>query len=167
MGTIAEKPAEGEKGNAFAEGAAEEKPLFLRSVVKSSTGRIIAEYFFDGALEKGKRHYLFSSRFFAHALQEDLRELREHGTAGACNRVLEMLQDAGRRIKGRCHFESSTGKILNKHTISRLRLDMKMRHYGEGERLAADLLAKIESLGPRYHLMLREQMERCLNQDGK
>jgi hypothetical protein len=141
-----------------------ETPPFPRSVVKTTGGQVIGEYYYDDLVDKRNRHYIFNSLFFARLLDENLRRLREHFTQAACNELLQMIQDAFKRVTGTAtiHFEISTNEILNENSLRQLWVEAKARLYDDMERFAARLLAKIEGLGRNYPTMLKEQMERCL-----
>ena len=142
----------------------EEKPPFPRSVVKTTAGKVIGEYFYDSGVPKEKRHYLFNSKFFASVMSNSVRLLRQKADQGVFLEMLQMIQDAYKRISGseKIHFEVSTNEILNQKTLKQLWLDAKMRSYDEIERFCARLLAKIETMGQNYRTMLKEQMERCM-----
>jgi hypothetical protein len=141
-----------------------EKPPFPRSVVKTTGGQVIGEYYYDDMVEKRNRHYIFNSLFFARLLDENLRRLRAHFTQAASNEVLQMIQDAFKRVTGTAtiHFEISTNEILNEISLRQLWVEARERLYDDMERFSARLLAKIEGLGKNYPIMLKEQMERCL-----
>jgi hypothetical protein len=142
----------------------EEKPPFPRSVVKTTAGQVIGEYYYDNLVEKSGRHYIFNSRFFARLLDDRLRRLRDRFDQATYNEMLQTIQDAFKRVTGTAaiHFEVATSEILNENSLRQLWLDAKARLYDEIERFAARLLAKIEGMGGNYPAMLREQMERCL-----
>jgi hypothetical protein len=142
----------------------EEKPPYPRSIVKTTRGRVIGEYFYDGVLAKAERHYIFSSKFFGRVVADYLRTLRTRFEEPVFCELLQMMQDAYKRISesGRLHFEISTNEILNEKALKQLLLDTKVRSFDEIERFCARLLAKIEALGRNYPTMLKEQMERCI-----
>jgi hypothetical protein len=143
----------------------EEKPPFPRSVVKTTAGKVIGEYFYDSALAKEERHYIFNSRFFASVMANNVRLLKQRPDQPVYLETLQLIQDAYKRISAgpKLHYEVSTNEILNQKTLKQLWLDAKMRSYDELERFCARLLAKIEAMGQNYRTMLKEQMERCLH----
>lgn len=144
----------------------EEKPPFPRSVVKTTRGRVIGEYYYDGSVEKNARHYIFNSKFFASSLSDSLLAIRTKFDQGTYTEMLQTIQDAYKRITDgtRLHFEISTNEILNEKTLKQLWLDAKTRSFDEVERFCARLLAKIETMGQNYRAMVREQMERCVKE---
>jgi hypothetical protein len=141
----------------------EEKPPFPRSVVKTTAGRVIGEYFYDSAIDKDRRHYILYSKFFARVLADNLRQLKARFDQPLYYELLQMIQDAYKRTAGntRLHFEIATNEILNEKSLKQLWLDAKMRSFDEIERFCARLMAKIEALGQNYRSLLKEQMERC------
>ena len=141
----------------------EEKPPFPRSIVKTTRGRVIGEYFYDGEAAKAERHYIFNSKFFARIAADYLQVLKARFDEPTFCELLQMMQDASKRISAsdRIHFEVSTNEILNEKTLDELLFDVKKRSFDEVERFCARLSAKIEALGRNYPTMLKEQMERC------
>jgi hypothetical protein len=142
----------------------EEKPPFPRFIVKTTTGRVIGEYFFDGGVAKEARHYIFNTRFFARAAAQNIHMLKTKFDQAVFNELLQMIQDVYKRVteKPHHHFEVATNEILNGNSLKQLWLEAKMRSYDEVERFCARLLAKIETMGGNYRTMLQEQMTRCL-----
>jgi hypothetical protein len=141
----------------------EEKPQFPRSIVKTAQGRIIGEYFYDGGVEKADRHYILNSKFFGRVAADCLKKLKSHFEEALFVEFVQMAQDAQKRVSGstRFHFEVSTNEILNENTLSQFLLDAKTHSFDEMERFCTRLLAKIETLGRNYPVMLKEQIERC------
>ncbi|MBN2035161.1 MAG: hypothetical protein JW768_00330 [Chitinispirillaceae bacterium] len=143
--------------------AVEEEPPFPRSVVKTTAGRIIGEYYYAAGVPKEKRHYIFNSKFFARVATHNVQTCKTKYDQAVFFELLQMIQDAYKRVTAdpKLHFEISTNEILNDKTLRQLWLDAKMRLYDEVERFCARLLAKIEAMGQNYRTLLREQMERC------
>jgi hypothetical protein len=141
----------------------EEEPPFPRSVVKTTAGRVIGEYYYEAGIPKEKRHYIFNSKFFARVAAYNVQICKTKYDQAVFYELLQMIQDAYKRVTAgpKLHFEISTNEILNDTTLRQLWLDTKMRFYEEVERFCARLLAKIEALGQNYRTLLREQMERC------
>lgn len=140
-----------------------EPPPFSRSVVKTTRGRIIGEYFYDRKLYKNERAYIMHSAFFSEKLLEYTRQLKLKFDLSVYNEMLQMIHDAHKRVteqKG-LHFEVATNEILNDATIKRLWQDAKLRSIDEVERFGVRLRAKIDALGSNHITMLKEQMQRC------
>jgi hypothetical protein len=141
----------------------EEEPPYPRSVVKTSDGRVIGEYFYDSAVLKSDRHYMLNTRFFARVVGHAARSCRSRYDQTVYYELLQIIQDAYKRIttNPKLHFEIATNEILNEKTLKQLWLDAKMRLYDELDRFCSRLLAKIDAMGQNYPTLLREQMERC------
>lgn len=137
--------------------------LFPKSIVKTASGKIIGEYYYDKKAYKNERHYIFSSAFFAGELLRCVKRLNRQFDPSVHADMVQMINDAFKRIGGskRLHFEVATSEILNERTIARLWQDAKLRSIGEVERFGGRLQAKLDSLGPDYSDILREQMQRC------
>jgi hypothetical protein len=144
--------------------AVEEEPPFPRSVVKTTAGGVIGEYFYDAKTPKSERHYIFNTRFFARVAVHHVRQCKTRYDQATYYELLQMIQDAYKRIttNPKLHFEISLNEILNEKTLKQLWLDAKIRSYDEVERLCARLLAKIGTMGQNYTTLLQEQMERCV-----
>jgi hypothetical protein len=142
---------------------AQEHPPFPKSVVKTTRGRIIGEYYYDAIVYKNERHYIFNSRFFCDRLNENLKLLKQRYEQTIFAEVLQMIEDAQKRIgeNSKLHFEVSTNEILNEKTLKQLRVDAKARSMDEIEKFCSRLKAKIDALGINYRSMLQEQMLRC------
>lgn len=140
-----------------------EQPPFPKSVVKTTGGRIIGEYYYDASVYKNERHYIFNSRFFCDHLHQNYRLLKQRFEQSIYAEILQMVEDASKRINDneKLHFEISTNEILNDKTLKQLRLDAKSRSLDEIEKFCSRLKAKIDVLGVNYRIMLQEQMQRC------
>ncbi len=136
---------------------------FPKSVVKTTRGKIIGEYYYDTKVYKNERHYIFSSKFFCEQLFVNHKVLRNSFEHAVYCEMLQMIQDAYKRISEnkRLHFEISTNEILNEKTLKHLWQDMKLKSLDEVERFITRLRAKIDVLGSNYTAMLQEQMKRC------
>jgi hypothetical protein len=141
-----------------------ELPPFPKSVVKTAGGRVIGEYYYDGKVYKNERHYIFNTDFFANELLHFTKLLKQKFDLAAYTEMLQMIQDGTKRIteNKRLHFEVATNEILNDKTIKRLYQDAKLRSIEEVERFGARLRAKIDAQGSNYQGILREQMQRCI-----
>jgi hypothetical protein len=135
---------------------------FPKSVVKTTRGRIIGEYFYDSRAYKDKRHYVFNSRFFFENAMASVKSLRAHFDQERYNDLIQMTQDAVKRVtqNQNIHFEVSTNEILNHKSLKELLGLIKVRSWDELERFASRLGAKIGALNGNYQIVLREQMER-------
>jgi hypothetical protein len=137
-------------------------PPFPKSVVKTTRGRVIGEYYYDPKAYKNKRHYIFNSRFFLQQLGWGLNVLQGHADQTLYTELLQMIQDAYKRISENrmMHFEISTSEILNERTLKELWQSMKTKDFAEAGRFCKRLNAKIDLLRSNYHAMLKEQMGR-------
>lgn len=135
---------------------------FPKSVVKTTRGRIIGEYFYDSRAYKDKRHYIFNSRFFFENSMAAVKSLRAHFDQERYNDLIQMAQDAAKRVtqNENIHFEVSTNEILNHKSLKELLGLLKVRSWDELERFANRLGAKIGALSTNYQIVLKEQMER-------
>ncbi len=138
-------------------------PPFPKSVVKTTRGRVIGEYYYDGGVYKNKRHYIFNSRFFNEQLSMNIKLLKQRFDQNIYSEIQKMIEDAHNRISesDKLHYEVSTNEILNTKTLKKLWQDVKNRDIDEVDRFSNRLRAKIEMLGLNYTIMLQEQMKRC------
>lgn len=141
-----------------------EPPPYPKSVVKTTKGTVIGEYYYDGQVYKNKRHYIFNSLFFIDQLAIGLSTLKKNNDAATHGEVLQMIQDTYKRITGSAtlHFEVSTNEILNEKTLKDLWLQLKQKSYDDVANFCSKLKAKIEVLGSNYKVMLHEQMDRLV-----
>jgi hypothetical protein len=138
-------------------------PVFPKSVVKTTAGRVVGEYYYDANAYKNKRHYIFNSKFFLEQLANSLAALRNSpGDAAAHADLLQMIQDAYKRISETpsMHFEIATNEILNEKTMKDLWNSVKSQDFHEATRFCKRLNAKIGALGSNYRSILKEQMTR-------
>jgi len=140
-----------------------EAPPFPKSVVKTTKGHVIGEYYYDGKAYKNERSYILNTSFFAAELSGYTKRLRQKFDITLYSEMLQMLQDTQKRIteNNHLHFEVATNEILNEKSIRRLWQDAKLRSIDEIERFGTRLQAKIDALGNNYYSMLKEQMARC------
>jgi hypothetical protein len=143
-----------------------EIPAYPKSVVKTTNGRVIGEYYYDNKVYKNERNYIFNSRFFSERLSGDVKFLRQKFDQTVYSEVMQMIHQAYKRVveSNMFHFEVSTNEILNERTLKQLWQDAKLRNIDEVERFCSRLKAKIEILGNNYKVMLQEQMNRCIGQ---
>ncbi|NLW31263.1 MAG: hypothetical protein GXY77_07395 [Fibrobacter sp.] len=140
-----------------------EPPVFPKSVVKTTKGRIIGEYYYDNRVYKNERHYIFNSRFFCEHLSNNIKLLRQRFNQTVYSETIQMIQDAYKRVSEnvKLHFEIATNEVLNEKSLKQLWIDSKNRSIDEMERFCNRLNAKIGVLGVNYNAMLIEQMKRC------
>jgi hypothetical protein len=140
-----------------------EPVVYPKSVVRMG-GKIIGEYYHDGnVVTKEERHYIYNSRFMAERLSGGLRSVKGGFSQETHAELVKITEDAATRVRenGRFHFEVSTNEILNDKNLRQLGADLRRKAWGDAERFAARLNAKIDTLGSNYEAMLQEQMERC------
>jgi hypothetical protein len=141
-------------------------PIYPKSVVKTTNGRVIGEYFYDARVYKNERHYIFNSKFFAERLCGDIKFLRQKFDQAVYSEVMQMINQAYKRVTENkmFHFEISTNEILNDRNLKTLWQSAKIRNIDEVEKFCSRLKAKIDALGNNYKAMLQEQMKRCIGQ---
>jgi hypothetical protein len=146
----------------YQEAQLDEPSPFPKSVVKTTKGRVIGEYYYDAKAYKNKRKYLFNSRFFLKQLSLGLKALTVKEDAALHAEVMQMTQDAFKRISENpaMHFEISTSEILNEKTLRELWQNLKEKKYVEASRFCRRLNAKLAALRSNYYAMLKEQMQR-------
>ncbi len=140
-------------------------PVFPKSVVKTTAGRVVGEYYYDAKVYKNKRHYIFNSTFFLEQLANSLAALRNTPGDNAVHAdLLQMIQDAYKRISENpsMHFEIATNEILNEKTMKGLWNGVKSKDFDEAGRFCKRLNGKISALGSNYRAILKEQMSRYL-----
>ena len=96
-----------------------EPPVFPKSVVKTTKGRIIGEYYYDNTVYKNKRHYVFNSRFFCEHLSNNIKLLRQRFNQTVYSEIVQMIQDAYKRVSenDKLHFEIATNEVLNEKSL--------------------------------------------------
>jgi hypothetical protein len=137
---------------------------YPKSVVKTTKGRVIGEYYYDTKVYKNKRHYILNSRFFVEQLSIGVGSLQDHFDVSVYSEMVQMVQDSYKRITENpaLHFEISTNEILNDKSLKDLWHNLKAKTYDDIVRFCSRLRAKIDSLGQNYTVILREQMERLV-----
>ncbi len=140
--------------------------VFPKSVVKTNTGNVIGEYYYDASIEKEKRHYILNGKFFVEQIYFGI-EMIKRGTTDAIGypQLLQIATDGLDRVEKSdiIHFEVSTNEILNAKTVSGLIVDLRKRDLEEVTKFINRYTAKIEALGNNYDRMLKEQMKRVTN----
>ena len=142
-------------------------PPYPKSVVKTTRGRVVGEYYYDAKVYKNKRHYIFNSKFFLEQLSQGILALKTGGNEPVHTELLQMIQDAYKRISENpsMHFEIATNEILNDKTIKELWHNVKTKNMDDAVRFRKRLNAKIAALGANYRAILKEQMERYVEHD--
>lgn len=142
------------------------KAPFPKSVVKTTRGIVIGEYYYDPKVYKNKRYYIYNSNFFRIHLFNIVNSLVNKFDRALSGEAMQMIQDAYKRILERStlHFEISTNEILNKNVLKELWQKVKSREYTDVLAVCNKLKAKIEILGNNYGVMLTEQMARYREQ---
>ncbi|MDG5816931.1 hypothetical protein QA601_17670 [Chitinispirillales bacterium ANBcel5] len=134
-----------------------------KSVVKTTKGVVIGEYYYDSKAEKQKRNYVLNSKFFSDKLNKTLKAITIKYDHTLYSEMLQMIQDAYKRVSQnpKIHVEISTNEILNLKTLKLLWQNVKIRSFDEASRFGAKLKAKIETLDTNYVTVLQEQLQRC------
>ena len=142
-------------------------PAYPKSVVKTTRGRVVGEYYYDAKVYKNKRHYIFNSKFFLKQMSQGMLALKTGGGEMVYTELLQMIQDAYKRISENpsMHFEIATNEILNDKTIKELWHNVKTKNINDAIRFCKRLNAKITALGANYRAILKEQMERYIEHD--
>ncbi|MFP4521961.1 MAG: hypothetical protein ACLFQK_07445 [Fibrobacterota bacterium] len=137
-----------------------EKPPFPKSVVKTDAGKVLGEYYYDSALFKEKRQYIFNSRFFLDQLSSAVKICTRKYSEPVYMDMLLMCVDIQNRVKNRpnIHFEISTNEILNPQSLNLLIQNIKSKDFGEVLKYCDRLAAKTNKLGQNYNSILKEQM---------
>jgi hypothetical protein len=139
-------------------------PPYPTSVVKTTRGRVVGEYYYDAKAYKNKRHYIFNSKFFLEQLSRGIAALKTGGSEPVYTELLQMIQDAYKRISENpsMHFEIATNEILNDKTVKELWHNVKTKNMNDAVQFCKRLNAKIAALGANYRAILKEQMERYI-----
>ena len=135
---------------------------FPKSIVKTTRGVVIGEYYYDPTVYKNSRHYVCNSDFFRRKLSQAVAVLDKKFDQTLYAETLQMMQDAHKRIteSTSLHFEVSTNEILNKDSLRDLIQALKVRQYTDVSSFANRLRSKIDFLGNNYFVLLSEQIER-------
>lgn len=141
-------------------------PPFPTSVVKTTDGSVIGEYFYDPKVLKSNRQYILNTNFFKRYLSSVVSLISKSYDEKAHGQAIQMVKDVSKRIAEETifHFEIATNEILNKNTIKELWQQLIRKEYREIFDFCSRLNAKIETLGNNYIILLQEQMERYSKQ---
>lgn len=142
---------------------------FPKSVVKTTGGVVIGEYFYNPKVYKNKRNYVYHSLFLGEQLSLKVASLKHRPDQATYNETVQMVQDAYRRVSGNphLHFEISTNEIVNEKTLKEVWHYLKERNWEEITRYCKRLKAKIETMGSNYRHMLKEQIDRFPESDAR
>lgn len=135
-----------------------------KSVVKTTRGRVLAEYYYDPTVAKGGRHYVFNSKFLAEQLGLGLEMLRKDYDRENHAELAQMLQDARNRV-GRSktlHFEVSTADVVNQESLQEVWNLLRTKHFDEVEEFCGRLQGKLDTLGANYRRLLKAQMDKLV-----
>ncbi len=137
-----------------------------KSVVKTSRGRVLGEYCYDGGIPREHRHYVYNSKFLLEQLTIGLDMLRKDYDRENHAELVQMLQDAAARVaKGdTLHFEIATYDIVNPGRLQETWKSLKNRSYDEVEEFCGRLRAKLDTLGSNYRRLLKAQLDRLHGQ---
>ncbi len=135
---------------------------FPKSIVKTTRGVVIGEYYYDPKVYKNNRNYIYNSDFFRRKLAQFLSLVEKRFDQTLYAETMQTIQDVMKRVgEGQTlHFEISTNEILNTDSLKTLIVQMKNRQFVDVASFANRLRSKIEYLGSNYHIMLSEQIER-------
>jgi len=141
-----------------------EKPsvTYPKSIVKTSTGKVIGEYFYDPVVDKTKRNYVYNGRYFAEQLDLGIATFLSSREESLLQTLVQMTADGLSRTakSGNIHFEISTNEILNSKSMTEV-LSALRTHNVEGVcQFVRRYKAKLEALGANYEAMLAEQVRR-------
>ncbi len=132
------------------------KSPFPVSSVKNKGGTIIAQYYFDPAMEE--RKYICNTRFFAEKLRKLLPTVSERATI---SELLVSARDIMRRTDDEEYhtsFENAMNEIFNSNTLLQFIEDLKERNTFEVTAFSSRLTSKLEAMHKNYYQFLREQM---------
>ncbi len=139
---------------------------YPKSVVRTTRGRVIGEYYYDAKAYKNERHYVYNSRFLREQVARAVTILEDSFDQVVHAEVMQIVRDALERIKEneKLHFEISTNEILNESSLEALLQSMRNRDFLEAARFCTRLRSKVRALGANYGSMLQEQMDRYLEE---
>ncbi len=150
----------------FSPSAIEPEPVvstYPKSIVKTTRGVIIGEYYYDPRVYKNERHYIYNSDFFRKKLSQTVTIIDKKFDQTLYAETMQMMLDVQKRVgeNPMLHFEVSTNEILNRETLKDLIHSFKMRQMQDVGSFANRLRSKIDFLGANYQILLAEQLERC------
>ncbi len=141
-----------------------EKPSmsYPKSIVKTSTGKVIGEYFYDPQLDKDKRNYVFNGRYFVEQLDLGVQLFQSSHEDSAIQTIIQMTADGLSRTakKDNINFEISTNEILNSKSMTEVLSALRLRDFEQVNQFIRRYRAKQEALAGNYESMLQEQMMR-------
>jgi len=135
---------------------------YQRSVVKTQSGKVIGQYYYDPQVSQKYRNYIFNGRYVMGQLDLGLEILKEKFDEVLFAHMIQMLSDGMNRItkKDNIHFEISTNEIINGKSLAEIVVALKSRDYHTLDLIVRKYQAKVEALGINHKAMLVEQMER-------
>ncbi|MBD3239499.1 MAG: hypothetical protein GF331_02865 [Chitinivibrionales bacterium] len=153
-----------ESGGAIALKGVPEPGQLAKSVVKTTSERVLAEYLYDPSLEKNKRQYILSSKFLLEQLTLGVEMLRTDYDRENHAELVQMLQDSCKRVVQlpNLHFELSTADVVNRDSLQELSKKLRARDYDAVTEFCRRLQGKLDALGPNYRRMLLGQMDKLV-----
>jgi hypothetical protein len=147
---------------AFSKAEKPEAFVFPKSIVKTNSGKVIGQYFYNSKTDKDKRNYVFDGKYFVEQLDLGIQMQQKQPNDLVHTQLLQMASDCLHRIsqKNNIHFEISTNELLNGKTLPRLIVDLRIKDYESLHKFIERYKAKTEALGSNYESMLKEQLER-------
>ncbi len=153
-----------DNGGAVILNTAQEHGNLAKSVVKTTSERVLAEYLYDPSVDKNSRHYVLSSRFLLEQLTLGVEMLRTDYDRENHAELVQMLQDSCKRVAQlpNLHFEMSTSDVVNRDALQELSRKLRAKDYDAVTSFCGRLQAKLDALGPNYRRMLVAQMDRLV-----
>lgn len=153
-----------ENGGAVALNTAQEPGQLAKSVVKTTSERVLAEYLYDPSVDKSSRHYILSSRYLLEQLVLGVEMLRTDYDRENHAELVQMLQDSCNRVVQlpNLHFEMSTADIVNRDSLQDLGRKLRSKDYDAVMAFCGRLQGKLDALGPNYRRMLVAQMDKLV-----
>jgi hypothetical protein len=133
-----------------------------KSVVKTSSGRVLGEYCYDAGIPKERRHYVYNTKFLLEQLTMGLDMLRKDYDRENHAELVQMLQDVAVRVgkSETLHFEIATYDIVNPGRLQETWKNLRDKKYVEVEAFCDRLRAKLDTLGSNYRRLLKAQLDR-------
>ncbi len=141
-----------------------EPGIYAKSVVKTTGGRVLGEYYYEPAVDKSLRHYVYNSRFLLEQLSLGLEMLRSDYDHEDHVELAHMLQDVRQRVAQfpNLHYETATEDIVNGDGLQVTHEQLKNRQFDAVSEFCGRLQAKLDTLGPSHRRLLRTQMDRLV-----
>lgn len=146
-----------------------ESLALAKSVVKTNRGRVLGEYFYDSALPREARHYVYNTKFLLEQLEIGVDMLRKDYDQENHAELMQMVADpVGRVTKGPgLHYEIATSDLVNRESLQDVGERLHDQDYEAVEGFCHRLRDKLENLGPSYRRLLKAQMEKLSGRNLK